>query len=110
MSQLIYVLVMWSTNVKFIILHNIFVTAAICLCQESEHTRQLQHHAACMCKENHWNNLAVPDSKVSAEPIPKIHQLDPCQKSGTTLSAIYPDKVSKPIVMNNAVQQMAWII
>jgi len=54
--------------------------------------------------------LALPDPKVSAKPIPEVHQLNPHQKTRTAFLAIYPDKVTEPIVMNNAMQQMAWII
>jgi len=66
--------------------------------------------SCCVLKGNNWTELALPDSEVSAEPIPEVHQLNPRQKTGTTLSAIYPDKVAKPIVMNNAMKQMTWII
>lgn len=56
------------------------------------------------------NHYALPDSEVFAEPIPETHQLNPCQKTRATLSAIYTDKVAKPIVMYNAMQQVTWII
>ena len=56
------------------------------------------------------NHLTLPDSEVSAEQIPETHQLNPCQKTRATLCAIYPDKVTKPIVMYNAMQQVTWII
>jgi hypothetical protein len=66
--------------------------------------------SCCVLKGNKWTELALPDSEVSAKPIPEIHQLNPCQKTRTTLSAIYLDKVAEPIVMNNTMQQMTWII